>query len=213
MEDGPGVGLERERTSGIRTHLPLTEFSSPGVSQPVVLHAGLEKIANVISTSAELYKHVLSHSHLHHQTNLSPSSPSSLPIPTSGEKQMSSSSCSYSSEQVENLMKALASKGLGPDDIIKSLSNGSGTSPRASAKAGLSSPPDDSTFTDRSFSELIPSLRQSSSSNPHFKPICVPPPHITIQKVPKASSSTALSAPAVRKSKRQDIPASARYHD
>ncbi|KAF8479364.1 hypothetical protein JB92DRAFT_3133711 [Gautieria morchelliformis] len=89
---------------------------------------------------------------------------------------MSSSSCSYSSEQVENLMKALASKGLGPDDIIKSLSNGSGTSPRASAKAGLSSPPDDSTFTDRSFSELIPSLRQSSSSNPHFKPIRVPPP-------------------------------------
>ncbi|KAF8490111.1 hypothetical protein JB92DRAFT_3100758 [Gautieria morchelliformis] len=134
---------------------------------------------------------------------------------------MSSSSCSYSSEQVENLMKALASKGLGPDDIIKSLSNGSGTSPRASAKAGLSSPPDDSTFTDRSFSELIPSLRQSSSSNPHFKPIRVPPPHITIQKVPKASSSTALSAPAVRKSKRQDIPApgypcaasSSRYRD
>ncbi|KAF8518086.1 hypothetical protein JB92DRAFT_3302223, partial [Gautieria morchelliformis] len=29
----------------------------------------------------------------------------------------------------------------------------------------------------------------------------------TIQKVPKASSSTALSAPTVRKSKRQDIPA------
>ncbi|KAF8486631.1 hypothetical protein JB92DRAFT_3148555 [Gautieria morchelliformis] len=167
MEDGPGVGLERERTSGIRTHLPLTEFSSPG---------------SYISTFFRP---------LNHQTNLSPSSPSSLPIPTSGEKQMSSSSCSYSSEQVES----------------------SGTSPRASAKAGLSSPPDDSTFTDRSFSELIPSLRQSSSSNPHFKPIRVPPPHITIQKVPKASSSTALSAPAVRKSKRQDIPAPARYRD
>ncbi|KAF8490399.1 hypothetical protein JB92DRAFT_3147878 [Gautieria morchelliformis] len=106
MEDGPGVGLERERTSGIRTHLPLTEFSSPG---------------SYISTFFRT---------LNHQTNLSPSSPSSLPIPTSGEKQMSSSSCSYSSEQVENLMKALASKGLGPDDIIKSLSNGSGTSPR-----------------------------------------------------------------------------------
>ncbi|KAF8491427.1 hypothetical protein JB92DRAFT_3128381 [Gautieria morchelliformis] len=89
---------------------------------------------------------------------------------------MSSSSCSYSSEQVENLMKALASKGLGPDDIIKSLSNSSGTSPRASAKAGLSSPPDDSTFTDHSFSELIPSLHQSSSSNPYFKPIRVHPP-------------------------------------
>ncbi|KAF8479363.1 hypothetical protein JB92DRAFT_2837863 [Gautieria morchelliformis] len=43
----------------------------------------------------------------------------------------------------------------------------------------------------------------------------------TIQKVPKASSSTALSASAVRKSKRQDIPApgypcaasSSRYRD